>query len=262
MLRAILFDVDGTLCETEEIHRRAFNEAFHAFGLAWYWSQAEYRRLLDVAGGKERIAHYASTRQAFGSSARLKELTRHLHAFKTAQYGSLLAEGSPRLRPGVERLLREARERKVRLAIATTTSTPNVEALLRSALGEGALGWFDSICAGDSVPKKKPAPDIYLEALSELDLEPEECVAIEDSENGLRSALAAGLPTVVTPSEYTRHHDFDGATLRVDHLGDPGMPCTSLSRRPGFGPVVDVDGLSGLLEGSKSPPPRPVEAAR
>lgn len=196
MLQGIFFDVDGTLAETEELHRRAFNDTFADLGLGWYWDQRLYGELLKVTGGKERLVHYIRAHNAVYSCSRgLGEFVKKLHALKTVRYTELIRQGNASLRPGIERLLREARQCDIPLAISTTTSSANVEALLQSTLGGEGLAMFDAICAGDSVAKKKPAPDVYVAALEQLGLQAANCIAIEDSENGLRAARIESRPT-------------------------------------------------------------------
>ncbi len=208
-LQALIFDVDGTLAETEELHRRAFNTAFAAAGLPWHWDQPLYARLLEVTGGKERMRHYID---AHNATPALDDATiAALHRAKTKLYTDLVDSGDIELRPGIAKLLQEARAQGLRLAIATTTSRPNIDALLRATL-QGQP--FEVIAAGDEVAAKKPAPDVYLLALQRLGLPPENCVAIEDTLNGLRSAQGAGLPCVITPSVYGGRGPFPGA-LRV-----------------------------------------------
>ncbi len=225
----IIFDVDGTLAETEEVHRQAFNETFARFGLRWYWDQPLYRRLLDVTGGKERIRAYIASDDP-PDGARALDLVAELHAAKNARYAELVAGGAARLRPGIARLIEEARSGGVRLAIATTTSLPNVEALLDAALGTGSARLFEVIGAGDMVPAKKPAPDIYRYVLDALHMPTFACVAIEDSRNGLDAARAAGLPTLVTPSLYTRHQTFPGAMAVVPDLETPPVSLGTLAK--------------------------------
>ena len=219
MDRAIIFDVDGTLAETEETHRRAFNRAFRGAGLSWSWDQDLYRKLLAVTGGKERIRHFVEDYGAEGApESGLDEFIRALHASKTAAYTGMVRGGELTLRPGVEQLIAAARGQGYRLAIATTTTPANIGALLGATLGDDWESLFEAVCAGDSVPNKKPAPDVYLRALEKLDLPAANCIAIEDSRNGLLSAHRAGIRTIVTPGIYTRGERFDEAVLVIDDL--------------------------------------------
>ena len=212
-LQALVFDVDGTLADTErDGHRPAFNAAFAQAGLPWHWRVEEYRELLAVTGGKERIRHFCEQHDpAFLARPGADETIAALHADKTRRYVAYAAAGRIGLRPGVARLVTQARAAGTRLAIATTTSPENVTVLLDACFGPDATTWFEVIGAGDVVPRKKPAPDIYTWVVERLDLRPEECLAVEDSAVGLRAAVAAGLPTVVTQNPYTASDDTTGA---------------------------------------------------
>jgi HAD superfamily hydrolase (TIGR01509 family) len=224
-LEALIFDVDGTLADTEETHRQAFNAAFIQFELWWDWSPQQYADLLSVSGGKERLAAYVDSLEvAETERARLKQLVPAIHREKTRLFTELIADGRARFRPGVARLIREAKEARVRLALASTTTAANVEALIASNLGPEALRDFAVIACGDQVETKKPAPDIYNLALSALGLPAAACAALEDSGNGVRAAKAAGLFTIVTPTIWTATQDFRGADLVLHSLGDPRAP--------------------------------------
>lgn len=222
---ALIFDVDGTLADTEELHRQAFNEAFFACGVGWRWGPALYAELLRTTGGKERIAAYSSQLQlAAAERARLLRLIPQIHAAKTRLYQEMVAQGHARPRPGVKRLMQEARAVGLQLAIASTTSPENVESLLRSSFGPQVPGWFNVIATGDVVPKKKPAPDIYYLALQKLGVAPQRAIAFEDSQIGVQAARSAGLFTVATPSLWTIGQDFSAADLVLTSLADPERP--------------------------------------
>ena len=240
-LSALIFDVDGTLAETEELHREAFNEAFSAAGLDWHWDRTLYAELLAVTGGKERIAYYqhrAGIAPALDSAQ-----VAALHADKTARYTARVHARGLVLRPGIRRLLAEAKEAGLRLAIATTTSRPNVEALLAAA---APLPAFDVIAAGDEVAAKKPAPDVYLLALRALGLPASACLAFEDTIAGVTSASGAGLRCVVMVSAYGGQGPFPGAASVLTHLGDAEMPATVLSGPALPRGVADLAWLASL----------------
>jgi len=224
-IKALIFDVDGTLADTEEAHRSAFNRAFEHHGLAWHWSPNEYARLLKVTGGKERIGAYlnsltldAAERQALNTRISA------IHETKTENFAQLIRDGQVPLREGVTRLIDEAERADVTLAIASTTTLANIQTLLSVNLGRRARDCFSVIGAGDQVRHKKPAPDIFEYVLKELHESAADCVAIEDSANGLAAAKGAGLFTVVTPSQWTSGEDFRNADLVLTSLGSSPHP--------------------------------------
>ena len=217
MPKALIFDIDGTLAETEELHREAFNQVFSEYGLNWSWDQSLYGELLKVAGGQNRLRFFIQEYQPPRGGEFLADVAR-MHRKKTVIYGQMLAQGKIELRPGVESLIRQALENKVKLAIVTSTSRVNVDRLFEATLGLDVLARFDAICCGDDVKEVKPSPEIYLLALQTLQLSGPQCLAIEDSEIGLSSATAAGIPTLITVSTYCKDDDFTGAFMVMDDL--------------------------------------------
>lgn len=220
-LQALIFDVDGTLADTESAHRTAFNHAFAELGLGWEWDETLYTELLNISGGKERILHYWKLAhpdiKALNGQAVADTINR-IHELKTAAYESAVNSGAVRLRPGVLKLMDEAMAQGVQLAIATTTSPVNIAALLRHAVGPDWRMNFTAIGDASTAPIKKPHPQVYLQMLDALKLAPAQCLAFEDSSNGLRSAMAAGLATLITPTHYTAQHDFSAAMRVVPDL--------------------------------------------
>lgn len=233
-LKAIIFDVDGTMAETEEAHRNAFNQAFAEAGRDWHWSAGDYRELLKVTGGRERVRHYLDGIGAAEPDAFIADV----HARKNAIYAELVKGGAVELRPGIARLIDEASNSGIRTAISTTTSKDNLLALLDCHFGAGAISGFDAIVTGEDVARKKPDPEAYSRTLDALDLPPQACIAIEDSRNGLLAAMACGLATLVTPSLYTSHEAFDGAVGVRPDLDTPY-------------PSINVAALDMLLSASQ-----------
>jgi HAD superfamily hydrolase (TIGR01509 family) len=222
MLQALVFDVDGTLADTEDAHLAAFNRAFADEGLDWHWSRDAYVELLRISGGKERMLHYWRNREPdlreIEPGAR-QALVDRLHDSKTGYYEAAVQAGQVHWRPGVLSLMDEARRAGLVLGIATTTSPANVAALLRSALGSDWRHHFGAVADAGNAPLKKPHPQAYKRALADLAVTSTQALAFEDSANGLQAATAAGLATVVTPNPYTAHHDFSGALRVVPDLG-------------------------------------------
>ncbi len=222
-LRALVFDVDGTLADTERAHLAAFNYAFAEEGLEWRWDEAQYTQLLDISGGKERLRHWwQQTRGAIVdvSGSGVRDTIERLHQRKTAAYEAIVNSGVVQLRPGVLDLIEDARQQGLALAIATTTSPVNIAALLRRAIGPHWRLHFAAVGDASTAPVKKPHPQVYLQMQQALQLPAAACVAFEDSANGLRAATDAGIATVITPTRFTAHHDFTGALqVRPDLVG-------------------------------------------
>lgn len=245
-MQALIFDVDGTMADTEAAHCDAFNAAFSEVGLNWHWDESLYARLLHVAGGKERIGHYwrcVEPEEAAGGA--IAETIDAIHAIKTRYYVERVRGGALPLRPGIRRLMDEACAAGLALAIATTTTPDNLDALLCPAAGAAWRKRFSAVCDASTAPVKKPAPDVYYAALRELGLPAAECLALEDSENGLRAARAAGIPTLITTTAYTARQRFDGALGVLPYLGDPARPLPHgiAEAKQGW---VDLDALRRL----------------
>ena len=244
-LQGLIFDVDGTLANTErDGHRVAFNSAFEEAGLDWHWSVEFYGELLKVAGGKERVKYYINQYLTnFIEPKEINNFAAYIHKLKTKYYLELLRKGKITLRPGTKRLIEEARSANIALAIATTSALPNVIALLEKYLD---LDWFEVIAAGDIVPAKKPAPDIYKYVVTKMKIPVENFVVIEDSDNGLIAAKIAGLTTIVTVNNYTAQQDFSQADLVVSDLGEPDKPCTVIQNN--FqGDYIDIASLQKIV---------------
>ncbi|ACZ29120.1 HAD-superfamily hydrolase, subfamily IA, variant 3 [Xylanimonas cellulosilytica DSM 15894] len=242
---ALIFDCDGVLADTERAgHLPAFNRTFAELGVPVQWSDDEYRELVRIGGGKERmrslltpefVAAHGYPADEDGQAALLREW----HAHKTAAYTALVDAGELPARPGIPRLVAEADDAGWQLAVASTSAEPSVRAVLTHAVGEDLAQRF-TVLAGDIVARKKPAPDIYLLALERLGVGADEAVVVEDSGGGLAAALAAGLRTVVTVSAYTADDDFTGAALVVPDLDHGPGP-------DGTGGPVTVATLTRLL---------------
>jgi HAD superfamily hydrolase (TIGR01509 family) len=226
MLQAFIFDVDGTLADTEQAHLAAFNHAFAQEGLDWHWDRERYTELLHISGGKERMLHHwkqvqPGVKDIDGGG--VQDTINRLHEIKTAAYEAAVNSGAVDLRPGVLRRMDGARRAGIRLAIATTTSPVNIAALLRTAIGMDWREHFVAIGDASTAPIKKPHPQVYLQMIDALKLPASACLAFEDSHNGLTAATAAGLQTIITPTDFTRHHDFSAALRLVPDLSQVGV---------------------------------------
>ncbi len=257
-LEALVFDVDGTLVDTEELHRRAFNQAFLEFELGWEWPADLYSELLNISGGAARIEHYIDSRPVSElQKLRWRRLLPAIHREKTRIYGDLIGGNMVRLRPGVARLIDEARQAGVKIGFAATSQSANVQPLIASAFGREAGAAFDAVVSADLVARKKPAPDLYLLVVSMLGVSPEHSVAFEDSCNGVAAAKSAGLAAIATPSRWTRGQDFSRADLVLGSLGAPDQPLTPAeSARIGGAPMLglaEVERVLGRLNEARGP---------
>jgi HAD superfamily hydrolase (TIGR01509 family) len=230
MKKALIYDCDGVLGDTEQYgHLVAFNRMWKELGVPWSWSAEEYGRKLKIGGGKERMSSLFGEPEFLAAwpacpagEAERKELIAAWHKRKTAIYKEIIASGQIPPRPGVKRLSEAALDAGWTLAVASTSAQEAVEAVLRHAVGEATAARFSLVLAGDVVKAKKPAPDIYLMAAERLGVSAADCAVVEDSNNGLQAATAAGMKCVVTVSGYTREEDFSTAAIVLSSLGDPG----------------------------------------
>lgn len=239
-LKALLFDVDGTLADTESHgHLPAYNRAFSDLDLDWQWSRKLYRDLLSVPSGRDRIAHYMDQykpglgQAEAGSHSDQQQWVKTIHERKSDCFRQRLQDGQIPLREGVERLLVQAHEAGLYIAIVTNASSATLQPFLEFALGTRLRGYIHTVVSGEQVARKKPAPDVYLAACEAIQCQPIECVAIEDSAMGLDAANAAGIPAVVTVNDDTRHDSLAHACLVVDSLGEPDRPA-NVMQSPGF----------------------------
>ena len=221
-VKTIIFDVDGTLAETEELHRKAFNETFHKVGLDWYWNKSTYKELLKIAGGRERIKSYQS-HLSQGDISLCEHDISILHTKKTKTYVRWVKNGALSLRPGIKSMITSAVEKKIKLAAATSTSLVNLVSLTKSCLGKDPNEIFHFLATGDLVKKKKPATELYDLVLKEMSIKSEECLAIEDSRIGMLAAKGANMQTLVSPSAYHLDDDFTESdyfcgSLEKEHL--------------------------------------------
>ena len=217
-LEGIIFDVDGTIADTEDIHRQAFNKAFSEYNLNWHWSREKYHELLFISGGKERIRKCLTEDNTINID---NSFIKELHKCKSEYYRSMLISADIKLRPGIKRLITEAKNLNIKLGIATNSSGANLTTLIKKNLDTQPEQLFNTIVTSDIALEKKPSPEIYHHALLNLNLSAENCVAIEDTANGNISALTAGLRTIITTHAYTKDSDFNGASLVVNNLGEP-----------------------------------------
>lgn len=226
-MTALVLDCDGVLADTErDGHRVAFNRTFAEFGVPIEWSEQVYGDKLRIGGGKERMRSELTEEfvRAAGlpsDPAEQDSLIAAWHARKTEIYLEMVAAGVLPTRPGIRRVVSAAQDAGWQLAVASTSAERSVRAILEQAVGPERASRFDAVLAGDVVPAKKPAPDIYLLTLERLGSPPDRTLVIEDSRNGLLAAVGAGLRCVMTVNDYTQDEPNDEAILVVTSLGDP-----------------------------------------
>ncbi len=250
-LRAIFFDQDGVIIDTEKDgHRVAFNEAFKSFGYDFSWDVERYHRLLQIAGGKERMRHYFKEEGLFTdlSEKELDAFIKDLHKKKTEIFISLIESGKLPLRAGIKRIMKEAMDEGLKLGVCTTANERSAKAIANGLLKEIQ---FEFVLAGDVVKKKKPDPEIYLMGLQKSGLAPRQCIVVEDSRNGILAAKAAGLRVVATTNVYTEREDLSDADIILTSLGDPDGETGTLRKgdndRLGFDGVLHVNQLTAYF---------------
>lgn len=250
-LKALIFDVDGTLTNTEKNgHLPAFNRAFRHFELDWIWSNELYHHLLNVSGGKERLRFYINNYHPDlgNNNDNVEDLVGKIHRQKTEYFVNWLAGGEASLRVGISRLLNEALDAGLQIAIATTTSKVNVYALIEATLGSDFLAKFTAFATGDLVKNQKPSSEVYDLVLQKMQLKANEVIAFEDSSNGILAASGAGIKTIITVNEYTVNQDFEGAMAVLDNLGNRGRPFQLIAGDKTAKTYVDIDYLKELYE--------------
>jgi HAD superfamily hydrolase (TIGR01509 family) len=254
-LQALLLDLDGTAVDTEELHRQAFNQAFLRLELRWEWDRDTYAELLAVSGGPDRLArHIDRLDLPAAEKTRLRRIIPALHAEKTRIYGEILAGDRVRLRPGVGRLVEEARRAGLAVGLAATSAAANVEPLVAAAFGREGRGAIRAIVTVQQVARRKPAPDLYELLLATLGVPAAAAIAFEDSANGVAAAKAAGLLTVATPSRWTGGQDFAAADLVLESLGEPDQPLAAAdSARIGGAPCLGLAQLAALRLAAAGP---------
>ncbi len=219
-LKAIFFDMDGTIVDTEKDgHRVAFNEAFKRAGIKAFWNVEQYHSLLQIAGGKERMNFYFQNdgKEYLPAGLSIDDFVQQLHLLKTEVFISLIENGKLPLRPGIERIMKEANEKGISIGICSTSNEKAVKTIVSNMLSDIKI---DLILAGDVVTKKKPDPEIYLLALQKTGLSAGEVVVIEDSENGVIAGKEAGIKVLATVNEYTKNENLERADAVFTCLGD------------------------------------------
>lgn len=239
MTKALIFDCDGVLADTErDGHLVAFNQMWRENGINWQWSVDQYIDKLKIGGGKERMLSlskdddFRAVYDVPDSEEEWAQTVATWHKRKSEIYKELIASGALPGRPGVKRLAEEALAQDWTLVVCSTSALPSVQAVLQHVMGDETAAKFAGVFAGDMVKAKKPAPDVYNLAAEQLNLDPDDCVVVEDSRNGLLAADAAGMTCIVTYNQITEPEDFSEAALVLSNLGDPdGEPMKMAANR-------------------------------
>ncbi len=245
MTKALLFDCDGVLADTErDGHMASFNRMWQEQGINWQWDSAQYAEKVKIGGGKERMfslgqdADFRAVYPVPDSDEAWWQIVTGWHKRKSEIYKEMVASGAMPARPGVKRLAEAALAQGWTLAVCSTSALSSVQAVLQHVVGNETAAKFGGVFAGDVVKAKKPAPDIYNLAAEKLNLNPANCVVIEDSRNGMLAAIAAGMKCIVTYNDFTQNENFDEAAIVLSCLGDPGgEPAIVVKNRTKANPV-------------------------
>lgn len=232
-LKLVISDLDGTILETEDYHRKAYNALFEELQLSKAWAREDYVARLQTMGGDKFKEIFGWLKLPVETFEKTKK---ELYHRKTQLYVDLierdLASGNLRMRPGVERLFGELLEKAVPLAIGTACVGWAAERVIRAALGSDFFDRLICFCGGESTPRKKPHPDIYLLVARSVSIDPSDCLVLEDTKHGVEAAKKAGMTCIATPSEFALEHDFSSADLNVPNLDHP--PAVNLKRLTGM----------------------------
>ena len=248
LLSAVLFDVDGTISETENFHRKSFNESFKEFNLDWFWDEAIYKELINIGDGKERIEYYI--KRAWPEMLEYKNLTKYInsiHKVKNEIFKDFIMDSEITFRPGVLRLINELKENDIRIAIVSSTKQEDLLTLFKNGLNMNPNSTFDLIAHGECTKNKRPSPEIYEWILEKLRIAPQSCVAIEDSLRGLKSAVNANINVLVTPSIYTTNENFEEANVVVTSLGEDDKPFEVIKGKTYGNKLVNIDLLNKII---------------
>ena len=238
-LQALIFDIDGTVAETADLHRAAFNRAFDEHGLGWHWDREIYSQLTPVEFTLPKLRLFALAAQKTGHAhVPAFELLAKIATRKAHIFSNSVREGAARLRPGVARLMNEAMHDGLSLAAVSTSTRAETEALLSATLGFHALGWFSSLQCSENAGVPAAERSLYRAVLDDMGLSGRRAIAIDDSEVGANAAHRCGLAVIATPGIYTSSHQFKTAHLTISDLGQPAEPFTVLKGDAGGHPFV------------------------
>ncbi len=229
-IQAIIFDVDGTVAETADLHRAAYNRAFQEHGLSWHWDREIYSQLVPVEFTLSKLRLFASAvRQSGRGHAPSATELAQIAALKARAYCHLLRQGRARLRPGVARLMKEAQHAGMALGAVSTSTRAETQALLSVTLGFHGMGWFSSLKTAENANIYAPERSLYQAVLDDFCIDGARAVAIDDSASGAEGSARCGLSCVITPSLYTASNRFNPDALVLSDLGEPAAPFTEIS---------------------------------